>query len=167
MDIFLSTFVKQTIIPLLRAHLPAGSSLKQFYHYGQLVRSHRFCQYDFGERVNRKVYHQPTPPDYNLKKCTVPVGIFYADADSLAAAQDVIKLPYELPNVIEMRRVNDDTFNHVDFLLATDAKSLVYDYIFDVMRKIDKNSSEQVGFVDVGDDGVGGVVRVEQPPLEL
>lgn len=71
----------------------------------------------------------------------MPIGIIYADSDSLAAVPDVIKLSQVLPNVLETRRVNDDTFNHVDFLLATDAKPLVYDHIFDMMRKMDEGAS--------------------------
>lgn len=111
--------------------------MKQLYHYGQLIRSHRFCQYDYGLHRNLHVYGRRKPPNYNLKNCTVPIGILYADRDTLAAAEDVVRLPYELPNVIEIRRVDDDTFNHIDFIWAADAKELVYDYVIDWMKSME------------------------------
>lgn len=117
----------------MQTHAPAGASIKQLFHYGQLIRSHRFCQYDHGTTHNLHIYGQSTPPDYNLKNCTAKVLIMYADQDTLAAAEDVRRLPRELSNVVEIHRVDAETFNHVDFIWATDAKELVYDYITDWM----------------------------------
>lgn len=128
------------MIPIFETHAPAGASLKQFFHYGQLIRSHRFCQYDYGLHGNLRAYGRRTPPNYNLKNCTAPVALIYADSDTLAAAEDVKRLPSILTNVVEIRRVNDDTFNHIDFIWATDAKELVYDYIIDWMKSMEKNN---------------------------
>lgn len=116
--------------------------MKQLFHYGQLIRSHRFCQFDYGTQRNIKMYHRQTPPDYNLKNCTASVGIIYADHDTLAAAADIRRLPKELPNVVDIRRVDDDTFNHIDFVWATDAKELVYDYIIDWMKTEENRQSD-------------------------
>lgn len=116
--------------------------MKQLFHYGQLIRSHRFCQYDYGELRNLRVYNRTTPPDYNLKHCNARVAIIYADQDTLAAAEDVKRLPYDLPNVMAIHRVNDDTFNHIDFIWAMDAKELVYDYITEWMQLEEKRQSE-------------------------
>lgn len=111
--------------------------MRQLFHYGQLIRSHRFCQYDHGLHRNLHIYHRPTPPDYNLKNCTAKVAIVYADQDTTVAAEDIKRLPSELSNVVEIRRVDDDTFNHIDFVWATDAKELVYDYIIDWMKMME------------------------------
>lgn len=108
--------------------------MKQFFHYGQLIRSHRFCQFDYGVENNLNIYNRSTPPDYNLKNCMARVAIIYADQDTLAAAEDVRRLPKKLPNVVVTHRVNNDTFNHIDFIWATDAKELVYDYIIEWMK---------------------------------
>lgn len=139
---------------MLETHLPAGASMKQVYHYGQLIRSHRFCQFDYGSNGNLNVYGRSTPPSYNLRNCTTTVGIIYADADTLAASVDVIRLPRELPNVIGIHRVNDGTFNHVDFIWASDAKELVYDYLIDWMRTMEDRENQQNQPINVGSNNV-------------
>lgn len=140
------------MIPVLTSHVPAGASMKQIYHYGQLIRSHRFCQYDYGLYRNLYIYGRQTPPSYNLKNCTVPIGIMYADRDTLAAAEDVVRLPYELPNVIQIRRVDDDTFNHIDFIWAVDAKELVYDYVIDWMKSMEDGHDDSDSDFESSDD---------------
>lgn len=67
--------------------------------------------------------------------------LIYSDNDDLAVPEDVKRLSSELPNVLELRRVDDDTFNHLDFLWAVDAKKLVYDYVIDWMRKMENNET--------------------------
>lgn len=131
------------MIPVLETHAPAGASMKQLLHYGQLIRSHRFGQYDYGLHRNLHIYKHAVPPDYNLKNCTSKVAILYADQDTTVAAEDIIRLPKELSNVIEIRRVDDDIFNHIDFVWASDAKELVYDYIIDWMKSMeDRNDND-------------------------
>lgn len=117
--------------------------MKQLFHYGQLIRSHRFCQFDYGLHRNLHIYNRPTPPDYNLKNCTAAVAIVYAEQDTTVAAEDIRRLPNELPNVVEIRRVDDDTFNHIDFIWASDAKELVYDYIIDTMKSIENQKNTE------------------------
>lgn len=124
-------------------HAPAGASTKQLFHYGQLVRSHRFCQFDYGAEANLHIYNRTTPPDYKLENCLAPVAIIYADQDNLAAAEDVRHLPEKLPNVVQMHRVDNDTFNHIDFIWATDAKELVYDYVLDWMKTEEQRQQKQ------------------------
>lgn len=111
--------------------------MKQLFHYGQLIRNHRFCQYDYGLHRNLHIYHRAVPPDYNLKNCTAKVAIIYSEQDTIVAAEDIRRLPNELPNVVGIHRIDDDTFNHIDFVWASDAKELVYDYIIDWMKSIE------------------------------
>lgn len=85
------------------------------------------------------------------------VALIYADADTLAATADVLKLPHELPNVIAVHRVNDETFNHVDFIWATDAKTLVFDYIVDWMRQMEE--SEHIEYVRINDISENSALR--------
>lgn len=131
---------------MIATHAPAGASMKQLIHFGQLVGNPRFPQYDYGVKGNLFTYNRSAPPQYNLKNCTVPVAIIYSDKDTLTFTRDILRLPHELPNVIEMRRVEDDTFNHIDFVWAKDAKEIVYDHIVDLMKMEDegrrKNNSD-------------------------
>lgn len=93
------------------------------------MKSPRFSQFDYGLKRNLIIYNRTTPPEYNLKNCTARVAIFYSEQDTLASARDVRRLPNELPNLLTIKRVEDDKFNHIDFVWAMDAKWLVYDYV--------------------------------------
>lgn len=101
----------------------------QLTHFGQQIRSPRFRQFDYGMMRNFIIYNRSTPPEYQLNRCTARVAIIYSEYDSLCPARDVRRLPRELPNVVEIRRVDDVTFNHIDFVWGVDAKELVYDFI--------------------------------------
>lgn len=70
------------------------------------------------------------------------MAIIYSDHDTLVAARDVGRLTNELPNVMDTHRVDDDTFNHLDFILAMDAKELVYDYIIDWMKMEEQRQND-------------------------
>lgn len=71
------------MIPVILSNTPAGSSTKQFLHFAQEVNSGRFCKYDFGWFKNLMFYGSINPPDYNLKKITSPVALFYGNSDIL------------------------------------------------------------------------------------
>lgn len=44
---------------------------------------------------------------------------------------------------MEIRRVDDDNFNHINFIWETNAKELVYDYIIDWMKAMEiQNDNE-------------------------
>lgn len=128
-------------MPILNARIPTGVSTKSLVHFGQLIRNVRFQQFDYGMEVNIKIYNRWTPPNYNLKRCTAPVAIIYSDHDTLVAARDICRLPNKLSNVVATHIVDNDTFNHVDFILALDAKELVYDYIVDWMRMAEQRQN--------------------------
>lgn len=127
----------------METHVPNSASTKQFIHYGQLVQSDRFQNYDYGLKLNFRIYGQRTPREYRLGNTRVPVAIFYADNDKLVAAEDVQRLPNKLSNVIEINRVNDATFNHFDFPWAKDAKELVYNRIVELLKSTNVNVINQ------------------------
>lgn len=124
----------QSIVPIIKSHTPAGASNKQFFHYGQLIENHRFSKFDYGKVRNMHKYGGTTAPNYSLGNCTVPVALFYSAQDRLAAADNVQRLAHELPNVLAVRRIRDDTFNHIDFVWAMDAKDLLYTYVLNLMH---------------------------------
>uniref|UniRef100_A0A182N1Q1 Lipase n=1 Tax=Anopheles dirus TaxID=7168 RepID=A0A182N1Q1_9DIPT len=116
--------------PMLLRHMPAGCSLKQVAHFGQEVTSGHFRPYDFGAKENRRRYGgSEAPPDYDLAKVSVPVAIFYGLADQLTHPIDVRQLADRLPNLVALNQLPNATFNHMDFLLAGDAKDALYDTI--------------------------------------
>lgn len=124
-----------TLIPIMTGHVPAGSSTKQILHYGQLHRSGKFRQYDYGKIKNRKVYGKLSPPKYNLKKVSAPMYIFYSRNDWMSSYKDVTKLVKEVPNLKGKFLVTDKKFNHLDYIFGIDAAKIVYSRVISLMRR--------------------------------
>ncbi|XP_067217198.1 lipase 3-like [Linepithema humile] len=88
----------KSLLLVILGHVPAGSSVKQIIHYGQLIRSGllispgKFKQYDNGPISNKKEYASLTPPNYDVTKIKVPVALHYSKNDWLANVKDVEKL---------------------------------------------------------------------------
>jgi lysosomal acid lipase/cholesteryl ester hydrolase len=76
-----------TLLPAVWMHSPGGSAFRQIEHYGQIVESGRFCWFDHGKEQNMKLYGRPTPPDYDLKKVTAPVYLYYSTGDHTAVIE--------------------------------------------------------------------------------
>lgn len=127
--------VDPRMIPILMGHIPAGSSTKQIFHFGQEVQSTRFRQFDHGKLKNIFVYNQTEPPAYNLTAVTAPIVLHYSANDYLAHVDDVQRLAKQLPNLVENHLIEMDQFNHVDFVIAKDAKQLLYDTIIANVEK--------------------------------
>ncbi|XP_053604379.1 gastric triacylglycerol lipase-like [Plodia interpunctella] len=119
--------INGTMMPIMLGHMFSGSSTLQFVHYGQLVQSKRFCRFDFGPEVNSKRYGVQEPPDYDLSKITIPVGLFYSSEDWVADPYDVNLLKQHLPNVFMYEFLGD--YNHLDYLYASDNKERVFSKI--------------------------------------
>lgn len=47
--------------------------------------------------------------------------------------QGVQYLSHQLPYLVAMNQVQPPSFNHIDFLLANDARSVLYDHILNLM----------------------------------
>nr|CAD7418550.1 unnamed protein product [Timema poppensis]CAD7418902.1 unnamed protein product [Timema poppensis]CAD7419384.1 unnamed protein product [Timema poppensis] len=132
---FDSQQLNETMLPVILGHTPAGASTRQIIHYGQEVKSGYFRQYDHGSLENVLKYGSLDPPDYDLSKVNAPVALHYSNNDWLASPTDVDALESELPNVIGKFLVPLDQFNHIDYLWAIDAKTLVYDTVISIMRQ--------------------------------
>lgn len=124
---------------MIKSHTPAGASIRQLAHYGQLINNGRWAQFDFGPIQNRRRYGRVKSPDYSLQNVTAPVALYYSDQDELAASKDVERLARELPNLVLSWKVQDNTFNHLDFVWGKDAKELCYNYVFEQMRIAEQN----------------------------
>ena len=114
--------------------MPAGAATSQMSHYGQLVNSGRFRQFDYGPFKNAIVYKRISPPEYNLWKVRAPVAIYHSQNDWLAVTKDVEKLVKSLPNVVHKYLVPHKQFNHIDFTWGIDAPFLVFDEIMSIMK---------------------------------
>ena len=61
----------------------SGMSTKTIIHYGQLVLSGKFRQFDY-ESKNINVYNQSEPLDYNLTNIRIPISLFWSSDDWLS-----------------------------------------------------------------------------------
>ncbi|XP_053609503.1 lipase 1-like [Plodia interpunctella] len=103
-------------MPTLFWNYPAGSSRMNLEHEFQWITSKRFAKFDYGPKVNMEKYGSEIPPLYDIKKFTMKTFIFAAKNDRLAVLEDTRRQAEELPNVVEYKLVDDELFNHVDFV---------------------------------------------------
>lgn len=128
----------QTLIPIIQGHTPAGASVMQLLHYGQLIKTGRFQKFDpnFYNGFDA-VKTESTAPDYNLKNIRTPIALYYSNTDWLAGTADVQLLRNELPNVVKDFEITSTLFSHLDFLWGNDAPRIIYDQIVDTIKEID------------------------------
>lgn len=125
----------KTLLPLILGHVPAGASTKTLIHYAQEIKnSGRFQLFDYGPDGNYKEYGTVIPPEYPLHKITLPIALFSSENDWLSSDIDVTSLYVQIANPIEHYIVPLKTFNHVDFLWAIDAPSLVYNKLLQLLE---------------------------------
>ncbi|XP_061398568.1 lipase 3-like [Musca vetustissima] len=125
---------------LIETH-PGGSSSNQGIHFMQLYQHNvgRFCQMDYGEKKNQKIYGQPTPPDYNLHNIVAPTYLYSSYNDGLCDSKDVDTLVSNFKNLAGDYRVPEKSFNHLDFIVAKNMRELVNE---PVMRNILKHEED-------------------------
>lgn len=115
---------------------PDGTSARQLLHFGQLIRSDAFNQYDYeNKQINREKYGQDTPPPYNLTKITAPIHLYYSKYDDLVTIEGVIKLQSHLKSIKSNYSVPVKGFNHVDFTYSRYVRKGVYNKLMSNMNQ--------------------------------
>lgn len=126
----------RSLLPLILGHVPAGASTKTLVHYAQEIKqSGKFQMFDYGPVDNLKAYGDVSPPEYPLHKITLPIALFSADNDWLSSNVDVTNLYVQLVNPIDHYIVPLKEFNHIDFLWAVDAPTLVYTKLLQLLEE--------------------------------
>ncbi|XP_011557735.3 lipase 3 [Plutella xylostella] len=124
------------VMPVFLAHLGTGTSWKTALHFAQeAVAGGKFQQFDYGYN-NQKVYGTDNPPEYDLSKVTLPITLFWAQNDLLSSEKDVKLLYEKLPKkTTRMYLVPFPEFNHLDYLWAVDAPTLLNNKILEFLQK--------------------------------
>lgn len=126
--------LNMTRLPIYIAHTPAGTSVKNMAHFGQMYRSSKFQMFDYGSaEKNRQHYGTDTPPQYNASAITVPLALYWGGNDWLADPDDVKLLMQKLDDKTLWYNKTIKAWQHLDFIWGLDAAPLVYD---DVAKKI-------------------------------
>lgn len=123
-----------TRAPVFTHLTPSSAPTQTVVHYGQIMESGKFQQFDYGLIRNLKHYNQSTPPDYNLTAISSAIYLYHGDADELASTQDVADLALKLTNLKKDYRVPDPLFNHMDFLWGLNVKNLLYNTMLKDMK---------------------------------
>lgn len=123
------------MIPVYMGQSPAGASSRQVIHYSQSYVSGKFRKLDRGVKENMRLYGSILPPEYELNKTTAPVALYYGESDSYVDAEDVKILYDNIGNPFGFYKVDKKEFNHLDFLWAMNAPTLVYEPVLKLMNE--------------------------------
>jgi len=122
--------MNETRLPVYISHTPAGTSVQNMVHFGQMVRSGEFSMYDYGSKKgNFQHYNQTSPPLYHPKDMKVPVMLFSGGKDWLADPTDVKALVPQLSNIVGQEYY--PTYNHMDFVWGVDVATTIYQKVVD------------------------------------
>ncbi|CAG9786396.1 unnamed protein product [Diatraea saccharalis] len=134
-----SEYFNETMEPIFMGHAPAGASVRQFAHYGQVIRFGKFRRFNHNRLTNLATYGSFTPPEYKIERITTPSYIHYATADTLVHPKDAQLLCSKLPNLKGCYLVQSETFDHYDFIWGNRAKIRVYEKVLRLMREAEQN----------------------------
>ncbi|XP_034240362.1 lipase 1-like isoform X2 [Thrips palmi] len=128
--------VNDYLLYLILHHYPAGASIKQMVHYIQSSYSGNFSLFDYGKDRNQELYGQDIPPLYNLTNIRTPTYFVYGSADATVNWKDVKILAdrMNLGVVKKLHLVVD--YNHIDYLIATDADKVIYPALLKYLDEI-------------------------------
>jgi len=117
--------INETRVPVIDSHSPAGTSVQNVVHFGQLMTSGNFQAFDYGSvKENQAHYGSDKPPLYDLTKMEVPISIYYGGDDYLSTPDDVLDAASHFKNVIEKVLVPE--FQHMDFVWGLKAAPQVF-----------------------------------------
>jgi pimeloyl-ACP methyl ester carboxylesterase len=117
--------INESRVPVINAHSPAGTSVQNVIHFGQLVNSGNFQAYDYGNaKANNKHYGTDRPPLYDVSTMQIPVTFYSGDVDWLSTPIDVSYSVSLFKNVVD--NVLLTGFNHMDFVWGIKAAPLIY-----------------------------------------
>ncbi|XP_066145562.1 lipase 3-like [Euwallacea fornicatus] len=138
------TDIAPETIPVYFNQLPGGTSLKTLTFLRESTKGN-FRKYDYGPGKNTFLYGSKTPPEYDIKKITVPIFIIYARNDWATTKQDALYLYKELPEPIRagIYGVEKLNFNHNDFFFGKNSDELVTKPVMQVIDKFMKRQREK------------------------
>ena len=105
--------------PVILAHEPGGTSTRNMQHWTQCYDSYDYevmPKFDYGSLTNMRVYHQSTPPAYNLTRIDAKVAWFVGTKDRLADPTDVAWLEKQLAPGVLVSKTELENFGHMTAL---------------------------------------------------
>lgn len=120
-------------------HLPSGSSWRTLDHFQQLIEAKRshpvFRMYNYGAKLNKKIYGQRKAPDYDFGNIRTPIRLFMGVQDSMG---DIIDNNFF---IADLQRLGKDyksyVYNdcgHFTFTVGKDTER----FLRDILREIEE-----------------------------
>lgn len=83
-----------------------------------------------------QIYHGVEALGYNISQITVPIILYFGETDAIATPSGVHTIYARmLKSVKSVRRIESAKFNHLDFLISADVKTLVNDKLIGQMEQ--------------------------------
>ncbi|NXG68357.1 LIPM Lipase, partial [Baryphthengus martii] len=123
--------LNMTRLDVYTSHFPDGTSVKTMIHWSQVIKSGEFKAFDYGSK-NPAVYHQETPPFYQVEDMPVPTAVWSGGEDWVVDQRDVHSLLPRIAHRITYDHIPD--WNHWDFVWGLDAPSRLYSTILELMK---------------------------------
>jgi len=120
-----------TRIPVYLSHNPAGTSMQDVAHFGQMVNAKVMQKFDYGYFKNLAAYHSLTPPQYQVENMQTKTVLFWSANDALADQDDVGLL---LPKLQNKQAIQVQGYTHFDFIWAWNAREFIYDPMVQMMK---------------------------------
>lgn len=117
-------------------YLLQGGSARELQHLQQIWKSGDFIEFDYGPIENLQFYRSVEPIAYNLSNIRVPIVLYFGETDAIATPEGVHDIYARMLNTVRsVRRIAASKFNHFDFLLSGEVKTLVNDKLIELMEK--------------------------------
>jgi len=125
--------LNQTRLPVYLTHAPAGTSVRNAVHFGQMVASGKFQKYDFGFIGNVWHYGTYKAPEYVVSRMEVPTVLYWGGKDLFADPEDVGMLLFKIKNL--QGSFYEGAFDHLDYIWGTTTADRVYKPIIKIMTE--------------------------------
>jgi len=112
--------LNSTRMPIIWSHCHGGGPGNIALHLVQLIKNPGFRYFDWGKKENLVRFRQETPPDYDLKKVTVPVHLYHETHGYIISEANVQFLYDNLANAVSLS-IAGYNWNHASFLFSTDS----------------------------------------------
>ncbi|XP_030765384.1 lipase 3-like [Sitophilus oryzae] len=113
-------------------------SSRQILQYLDNLKTGEFRQYNYGSKINKKLYGTKVPPKYNLTRCETAVAFFSSTSDSFCILEDLYESMNEIPNVILHYQIPFKRFTHIDFVFGRNSTYLVYEPTYRLFKDFDE-----------------------------
>ncbi|KAK9880304.1 hypothetical protein WA026_010182 [Henosepilachna vigintioctopunctata] len=114
----------QTDWSFLISQILCGGSTREIYHFMQVANTGRFARYNYGAKMNMKLYNTTEPPLFHLENVNSVTVLYCGKNYIFCTNSDMEKLTSQLSNIASTDFKGKSIFSHNDYLIARDSAQL-------------------------------------------